>query len=193
MKRLVFSTVFAVSLASSPALSDPSLDRVLAVATLSFSNDGGLDRAVLVDNRDSGADLYIYLGLDSARDDKAPAPKPALVKKDAAWSGGMWGSRPSLGDNGKGSLLIKSGNMAIGRNKWEQTLTVVYREKQFVVAGITRSEFDGLDPKAGGSCDLNLLTGKGKRNDKPVETKFPAKKFADWNDGDLPKECSFLN
>lgn len=171
----------------------PSYDRVLSAVTLNMQGDGGLDRAVLADNRDTGADLYIYLGLDSAmRDDKpAPAPKPALVKKDAAWSGAMWGTRPSLAENGKGSLLIKSENTGIGRGRWSQTVTVIYRDKNFIVAGITREEFDTLDPKAGGSCDLNLLTGKGKRNGKPVETKFGAKKLADWQDGDLPKECVF--
>lgn len=103
----------------------------------------------------------------------------------------MWGTRPSLETNDKGSLLIKSANEAIGRSRWSQTLTIVYRNKEFVVAGLTREERDTLDLKAGGSCDINFLTGKGKRNGKPIETKFPAMKLANWSDEKLPKECSF--
>ncbi len=176
--------------AALPALAQtPGYERVLSAVTLSFTDGGATDRAVLVDNRDAGADLHLYLSLEDAKPD-APV-RPALVKKNAAWSGAMWGTRPSLEVSGKGSLLIKSGNEAIGRGRWTQTLTVVYRNKDFVVAGITRDERDTLDLKAGGSCDLNLLTGKGKRNSKPVETKFPAIKLADWSDEKLPEECRF--
>jgi hypothetical protein len=37
---------------------------------------------------------------------------------------------------------------AIGRSRWEQTLTIAYRNDQFVVAGYTYSYYDhGLDTK----------------------------------------------
>jgi hypothetical protein len=187
LSSIVIATCAAFAL---PALArTPGFERVLSAVTLNFTDGGATDRAVLVDNLDAGADLYLYLSLDDAKPD-APV-KPALVKKNAAWSGAMWGTRPSLEVSGKGSLLIKSGNEAIGRGRWTQTLTVVYRDKDFVVAGVTRDERDTLDLKAGGSCDLNLLTGKGKRDGKPVETKFPAMKLADWSDEKLPKECRF--
>jgi hypothetical protein len=173
-----------------PARADiQGLERVLSAVTLNFQDNGATDRAVLVDNQDSGADLYIYLSLDDATPD-APV-KPALVKKAAAWSGATWGTSPSLEISNKGSLLIKSDNTSIGRDRWSQTLTVVYRNKEFVVAGITYNTFDTLKSEAGGSCDLNLLTGKGLRNGKPVETKFPAVKLADWSDEKLPNECKF--
>jgi hypothetical protein len=185
--RIAVAICAAVAL---PALAQtPGYERVLSAVTLSFTDGGATDRAVLVDNRDAGADLYLYLSLDDAKPDASV--KPALVKKNAAWSGAMWGTRPSLEVSGNGSLLIKSGNEAIGRGRWTLTLTVVYRNKDFVVAGLTRDVRDTLDLKAGGSCDLNLLTGKGKRNDKSVETKFPAIKLADWSDEKLPKECKF--
>jgi hypothetical protein len=167
----------------------PGLDRVLSAETFSFQSNGEMDRAVLVENDDAGADLYVFLNLDPAG--SRGAVKPALVRKNAAWSGSLWGTRPSLAINDKGSLLIKSSNEAIGRNRWSQTLTLVYRDGEFVVAGFTREERDTLDVNASGSCDLNFLSGKGKRNGKAVQLKSPPMKFADWSDDKLPSECKF--
>jgi hypothetical protein len=93
--------------------------------------------------------------------------------------------------NEKGSLLIKSANEAIGRSRWSQTLTIVYRNGQFLVAGLTREARDKLDPKAGGSCELNFLNGKGKSGGKAVESSSRPIKLADWLDEKLPKECNF--
>lgn len=161
--------------------------RVLSSVTLSFEGDG-TDRAVLVENSASGADLYIYLALDPNRE--APS-KPNLIKASAAWSGVMWGTRPSLDVSDKGSLLIKSGNEGIGRGRWSQTLTVAYRNKEFIVAGFTREEHDTLDLKAGGSCDINFLAGKGKRNGSSISIRTPAPRLSDWSDEKLPQSCIF--
>ena len=181
----LFLIVAALLLARPATAETPDYSHVLSSVTLSF--DGGdTDRAVLVENDDGGADLYVYLALQPAA-----AAKPALVKKNAAWSGFMWGTRASLEVNDKGSLLVKSGNEGIGRNRWTQTLTVVLRDKQFIVAGFTRDEHDTLDLKAGGACDINFLTGKGKRNDKPISVKTPAPKLADWSDESPPQACKF--
>jgi hypothetical protein len=187
--RFLLAVAFSMA-ASLVALAEtPGFEHVVSVATLSFDSSGDMDRAVLVENGDAGADLYIYLALDPAKSDAGV--KPALVKKAAAWSGSMWGTRPSLETTEKGSLLIKSANTAIGRSRWSQTLTIVYRNKEFIVAGLTRESSDTLDSEAGGSCDINFLTGKGKRNGKPVATRFPPIKLADWSDEKPPKECNF--
>jgi hypothetical protein len=164
-------------------------ERVISSVTLSFSDDGSTDRAVLVDNFDSGADLYIFRGVEDA---KADAPmKPDLLKKQAAWNGSMWGSRPTLDANAKGSLVMKSQNDAIGRSRWSEALTIVYRNHEFLIAGLTYESHDTLEPKAGGACDINFLNGKGTRNGKSVETKFSAVRLQDWSDEKLPKECRF--
>jgi len=182
--------IAAAMLAATAARAEPDYSRVISSVTLSFEG-GDTDRAVLVENGDAGADLYIYRNLEPARDLSTPA-KPALAKKDAAWSGGMWGQRPSLETNAKGALLIKSENTGVGRDRWTETLTVVYRNREFVVAGLTRESYDTLDPNAAHSCDLNFLTGKGKRDGKPIEVKTPLKKLADWSDDKAPpKECVF--
>jgi hypothetical protein len=183
------SFVAATLVAATVAQAEQDYSRVIDAETFSFEN-GETDRAVLVANGDSSSDLYIYLDLQPDGADAKP-PKPALVKKDAAWNGAMWGQRPSLETNAKGSLLIKSENTGVGRSRWSQTLTVVYRNRQFVVAGLTREAYDTLDPNVAHSCDLNFLAGKGKKDGKPVEIKSPAMKLADWSDGDLPKECNF--
>jgi hypothetical protein len=185
MRRLAM--IFPALFLAGTALAEPDYSGVLDSETLSFE-DGSTDRAVLVEGGEEGADLYIYLNLDTVRD-ASKAMKPALVKKGAAWNGGMWGSRPSLETNAKGSLLIKSQNSAIGRDRWTQTLTVIYRNKEFIVAGFTRESYDTLDPNSTHSCDLNFLSAKGKRDGKPVEVKTPAKKLADWSDERVPKEC----
>lgn len=188
MQKLI--VIMAVLLTAATAHAEPDYSAVLDSETLSFEN-ANTDRAVLVENGDAGADLYIYLGLEPVRD-PSKAMKPALFKKGIAWSGGMWGTRPSLETNAKGSLQIKSENTAIGRDRWTETLTVIYRNKEFIVAGLTREAYDLLEPNTAHSCDLNFLTGKGKRDGKPVEVKTPLKKLADWSeDKAQPKECAF--
>ena len=47
------------------------------------------------------------------------------------------------------------------------------------------------DPNAGGSCDVNLLTGKAVRNGKAVADKVGSINLADWSDEKLPKPCQF--
>lgn len=187
MRRLV--VIAATVFLAGAAQAEPDFSTVLDSKTLSFM-DGNTDRAVLVENGDSGADLYLYLNLEPARDIAKPL-KAALVKKSVAWSGGMWGTRPSLETTARGSLLIKSENTGVGRDRWTQTLTVVYRNKDFVVAGLTRESYDTLDPNAVHSCDLNFLSGKGKRDGKAIEVKTPAKRLESWSEDALPKECTF--
>jgi hypothetical protein len=185
--RRIASILAALSCVAAARAETPDYSRVLASVTLSFES-GDMDRAVLVENGDAGADLYIYRALQPSRG--APAT-PALVKKNAAWSGAMWGTQPSLETNAKAALLIKSANESIGRGRWSQTLTIIYRNKEFVVAGLTREARDTLDLKNHHSCDLNFLTGKGVRDGKAVALKAPAPKLADWSDEKLPEACAF--
>ena len=181
-------TLCAVS--ALPARAEPSgYERVISTVTLSFGDDGSTDRAVLVDNFDAGADIYIFRSIEDAKPDSPM--NPLLVKKAAAWNGAMWGSRPSLDTNAKNSLIVKSQNDAIGRDRWSETLTIVYRGHEFLVAGLTYESHDNLDPRAGGSCDLNFLSGKGVSNGKPVEIKSGVVRLIDWSDEKLPKECKF--
>lgn len=84
---------------------------------------------------------------------------------------GMAGTESSLAVAPGGSLQIKQMNDSVGRYRWERTLTVSFRNGQYVISGFTYSDRDTLDPNTGGSCDYNLLTGRGKRNNKNVKVK----------------------
>jgi hypothetical protein len=113
----------------------------------------------------------------------------AVSKKNIAWRGTMWGTQPALEITGRGSLVITSGNEAIGRNRWTQKLTVAYRDNAFIVAGYTYTERDTLAPGSHSSCDINFLTGRGVRNKKPF--RIPAKTIAltDWSEASIPQDC----
>lgn len=172
---------------SSYADTNPSVkpSDVVSVVTLDMNGDGSMDRAVLVNNPDeSSVDLLIYLGEDGAHQMKL-----ALNKSEIAWTGAMWGQLPSLESNNKDSLLIKSENSAIGRDRWSQKLTIAYRNNEFVVAGYTYNSYDTLNPDAGKSCDVNLLTGKGKKDNKAITVAKKSPLVKDWqNEGGIP-EC----
>jgi hypothetical protein len=73
-----------------------------------------------------------------------------------------------LSVNASGSLKITSENESIGRNRWSRTLTVAYRNNKYVLAGFTYQDRDTLNPRAGESCDYNLITGRGVRNGRAV-------------------------
>ncbi|TDX62227.1 hypothetical protein EDE12_111134 [Methylosinus sp. sav-2] len=188
--RLHLAFLAALLSSASPVVAETApLERILSATPIYLSDGGGRDLAVLVDNLDTGADLYVYLGLD--QDALRAGAKPAFVKKNAAWNGGMAGQRPSLAVSDKGSLLIKSENDSIGRDRWSETLTVIRRNGALIVAGFTYAARDTIDPNAGGTCDLNFLAGKGTRNGKKVEIKAQTISLADWSEDKLPKECKF--
>ncbi len=83
---------------------------------------------------------------------------------------------------GNGSIAVTSQQNAIGRNRWEQTLTIAYRNGDFVVAGYTYNYYDTLDPDAAGKCDYNVLTGKAMVNDKPAKVAPRTIKIQDWDE-----------
>lgn len=151
---------------------------VIDALTADWNDDGSMDRAILVTNKETDqADLYLYVGGEAANEFKLD-----LVRKDAVWVGGMWGTLPSLELSKKGSLLIKSANEAIGRDRWNQTITVAYRNNNFVAAGFTYNAYDTLEPNAAGTqCDVNLLTGKGTLNGKAITVKDKAPLLKSWD------------
>jgi len=185
-----------LTLTSLPALAAESVapDAVLSSVTVDLNNDGAFDRAVLAevsgpDGSTGEADLYVYL---SAPNELGHDHRElALLKHNAAWAGGMWGTLPSLEVSRSGSLLLKSGNDAIGRGRWSQTLTIALRGGVLTVVGLTYTYHDTLDPNAGGNCDINLLTGKGTRNGKKVKASVSAQPLATWNVEEQPAECRF--
>jgi hypothetical protein len=160
-------------------------ERVLSVVTADWNGDGSFDRAILLasEAEPDQADLLVYLS------EASDIMRLAVSKKNIAWRGAMWGTQPTLEVIGRGSLIITSANEAVGRNRWTQKLTVVYRNKAFVVAGYTYADHDTLAPGSSTNCDINYLTGKGFRNKKPFRASAKAVALVEWSEAYIPQEC----
>lgn len=184
---LAFSTLLAVSISttSNGLLADDggiSPSNVSGVEIVPVDGDIFRYKAVLVDT-DGGADLYIFK-------DEGDGWVEAAHARDIAWRGGSYGQSPWLEATGNGSLKVYSENASIGRSRWEQVLTIAYRNNNFVVAGYTLSYYDTLDEALSGTCDVNLLTGKGIHKDKPFRASLKALPVQNWTMDTQPQECS---
>ena len=187
MKYAVFALAALVAgpvvAQTAPATVAP--ETVLSAAVSDWNDDGTMDRAVLVDNGDAAADLLIYLS------DGDNGLKPAAYAPGVVFSGAMAGTLADLQLSPQGGLQVHSENGAVGRDRWDQVLTLAWRNGQFVVAGVTYGAVDTLDPTAGGNCDINLLTGKGTSNGKAVKLEPATIAVAKWTDDSLPAACQF--
>lgn len=169
---------------------------VYAVALGDLDGNGIEDAAILIEPNDNTYDdfgLYLYLREADYRPLTLHTSAPNFVWGSRAMAGQM----PTLTINDRGSLIVKSENIAIGRNKWEQKLTIAFRDEQFLIAGYTYSFYDGLDPENYGSCDVNLLTGKGVREmggTKSVLSLGPQRiPASEWGGGSQRDICSFFD
>ena len=163
---------------------------------LDMDNDGQMDRAVIVQDVDSGqADLLIYLAAGDGKLD--PSRQPDFIKKALTEDRIL-----ALESKGKGSLVITS-CFGCGANKsTEARLTIVYRRGKFLVAGYSRDwdwnvqkSDDTVETTLGG-CDINFLTGKGVVSQdlddgKPAEGNFTPIDLTAWSDDSRPKLCEF--
>ena len=182
-----FVLIFGLALTAAFTARAEQIDaaRIVDATTGDWDGDGRVDLALLVAPADSAGDdqtgVYIYL-----RHSDHELLRLSLSAPDKVWGStnadGVFGQEPSLKTIGKSSIAIQSQNSAIGRDRWDQTLTVAYRNKQFVVAGYTYNHYDTLDPNAGGSCDYNALTGELQKNGKDVKAWPRVIPIAQWND-----------
>lgn len=144
--------------------------------------DGRDETFTLTGTDDGRADLTIDTG--SSR----------IVAHDIAWVGGI-GQQPELTLAPNGSVRLTSMNEAIGRNRWRLTLTIAHRDGAYRVAGYTYSWYDTLNLPDRGTCDLNLLTGRGvltiaERPEKAVTTDVRARPVIEWkDDAPIPAAC----
>lgn len=187
---LVLASAFAQA-AIAPAAAEPrAYDKVVAAAPFFADGDANRDPDYVVLDRGDGScrfDLYVYL--------RKPAPQPTtpdLYKEGAMTGGGACGNA-SLRIGPKGAIMIDLFNdwhPPMGR----ETVTIVYRNKEFVVAGYTQrtSSITGPEnadkPEKLTTCDVNFLTGKGMRNGKPLRGVGGPIKMGDWS-GSAPDQC----
>ncbi len=113
-----------------------------------LNSDGKPERFILI-TRDGLVDLHI----ENTGGD-------VVIAQGIAWSGGI-GQKPELARAPNGSVLLRSMNDSIGRNRWHLTLTIAHRQGAYKVVGYTYDWYDTLDLANSGKCDLNLLTGRG--------------------------------
>ncbi len=147
---------------------------VIAVLTADWTGDGGIDRAILVDNGGGYADLLIFAERDNRME---------LVGEShsAVWLGQAWGALPELGLSHAGGLQVTAMNEAIGRHRWRETLTILYRDSRFVVGGYTYGAYDTLDPDVGQDCDVNLMTGRGIAGGRVFKSPARAVPIEQWS------------
>lgn len=156
---------------------------IAGVETVPVDGDIVRYRAVLVET-DEGGDLYIFTNGGGTGWTQA-VHAPNLV-----WRGAMYGQEPWLELTDHGSLRVYSENSSVGRNRWEQVLTIAYRENRFVLAGFTYTYYDTLDPDANGKCDVNLLTGRGELNGKAIKSSVRAPNVGEWTMDSRVPECA---
>ncbi len=182
---LVAAPVLAAPLPGAPPVIPPS--KIVSAASGAWTDDGSVGRAVLIDDDDNASvDLVIYSG-NSVNPDQGL--KLTAFAHDIASSGNMMGNTAELRQTQKGALQIYSENMAIGRDKWERTMTLAYRGGHFVVAGLTMSAFDDLKPNSGVSCDLNFLSGVGKLGKKTLKIAAGGVPVEKWTEDMIPVAC----
>ena len=176
----------SATLAQAAEAIDP--DRIIFAATGDWDKDGSSDLAMLVapvEGSDEDNAVYIYLN-----DGHTDRLKLKTVVLNKVWGDLIMAARaPSITALENGSILITTHNDSIGRNRWEQKLTIAYRNFDFVVAGYTYTSYDTLDPDNTTDCDFNVLTGKGKLNGKPVAVAGKLIFLKDWNDETGQKSC----
>jgi hypothetical protein len=189
MRRFIF---VAVALSANAAFgADPDPARIVDVAVGDWNGDGKPDMALLAEAPDDAADdqlgVYIYL-----RDDhdllRLATSAPGKIWGTTV-AEGIYGQEPSIKAAGKSSIAIHSQNSAIGRDRWEQTLTLAYRNNQFVVAGYTYNHYDTINTDQNGPCDYNILTGKIATKGKTSATDPKTIAISDWQDEIGQKAC----
>ena len=202
--RLMLSLLLCFSLVC-PAVATPRHD-VLFDVTFDMDHAGTGDRAVLVGpgridfsegtkevyllGKGERADPLIYLNHgDGPLDFTKP---PALRKKNLISPDELAFVMP-LAVNQKGSLNVVSSNGFGNTFNTTQTLTIVYRDETFLVAGWAQNFYNSREEESS-HCSVNYLAGKAvKRGDEGNDVKlkgvFKPVLLADWTMANHPVVC----
>lgn len=190
MKKALAITMALLGLTTTAASAAEAIDpdRIVFAATGDWDKDGSSDLAMLVapaEGRDEDHAVYIYLNDGDTNHLKLKTVVPNKVWGDLT----MAGRAPSIAALENGSILITTHNDSVGRDRWEQKLTIAYRNFDFAVAGYTYASYDTLIPDNAVNCDFNVLTGKGTLNGEPIAITGELIFLKDWNDETGQKVC----
>ena len=169
--------VLALAVLAGPALAQEEPSKSV---TTDLDGDGRLETYTLIESGTETVDLMVDDGTGWA------------TARHVAWDGGSPGQRASLALNEAGSVVIESGNDAIGRDRWHLLVTLAHRDGDIRIAGLTYDRYDTLEPETGWrQCDLNLLSGRGAMDGPDGPSAFDAPGAApvlwDWKESRLPE------
>lgn len=160
--------LIGVSAAAQPVLpADEAaiLPRIVQAVQVDISDEYiGAERAILLASGDpdaSSADLVILVGAPDER-----VGQPIAIGRNLLWMGQMAGQIPQLEVTSNHGLKVRAEQIGIGRNAWEETLTLAEREGEIRIAGYTLKQWDRLTA-ASATCDWNLLTGRWVQDISP--------------------------
>lgn len=193
MKSLIAVLVLSAALPAAAGAADFPAERILAMASGDWNKDGVPDLAIVATaDEDSGNDSGLYVYLAKPEEGRLTL---ALSLPNTVWGSPpiMAGQEPELAALANGSFTLVTKNESIGRDRWRQTLTIAYRNFDFIVAGYTFSSYDTLNPDGGSKCDLNVLTGKGKALGQPISGQAQFVLLKDWKDGIARSVCGLDN
>ncbi len=185
-----FLTAFATAALALPILASPATAQaidtanIIAIAAGDFNKDGVADAAMLVKGPEDN-DLWLFVA----------DPDHRLLRLHSHAVNVVWGNDVSFGQEPSiealpnGSLKVSSKNEAIGRDRWQLSLTLAFREDALRVAGYTFSWYDTLDEANNGECDLNLFSGKGVVKGKPITFEPQRTAITDWLDERAQQLC----
>ncbi|WFS23846.1 MULTISPECIES: hypothetical protein [Rhizobium] len=190
MKNLALALVGAALCVSSAFAGDIAPEKIIGAAIGDWNRDGNADLALLIAPEDDGDDIGIYIYV---RDREhlllhLAAAAPNKVSGNTSLDG-MFGRDAGISTLPNGSISVHSENSGGGRDRWEQTLTIAYRNATFVVAGFTYTHHDTLDPDNSGTCDYNVLSGKVSSGGKERKVDARTVAVADWADQTAMDAC----
>ena len=192
MKPWIAALLVSAALPGASAAAEFPAERVIAMASGDWNKDGTQDLVVVATpGEDNGEDNGIYVYLAKPEENRLTL---ALAAPNSVWGNlTMYGQEPELAALANGSFTLTTKNDSVGRDRWRQSLTIAYRNFDFIVAGFTYSSYDTIDPNASSECDLNVLTGKGKTGNGPVAGQAQFVLLKDWKDEIARSICGLDN
>ncbi|MXN52033.1 hypothetical protein GR158_12970 [Shinella sp. AETb1-6] len=181
MKSFAAALLFSTTVLPAGAIAaDFPAERIIAMASGDWNKDGTADLAVIATPENDGDDNGLYVYLAKPNESRLTV---ALSLPNTVWGSlTLFGQEPELAALANGSFTLSTKNETIGRDRWRQSLTIAYRNFDFIVAGYTFTSYDTLNPDGGQECDLNVLTGKGKSSGRPVAGQAQFVLLKDWKD-----------
>lgn len=161
---------------------------IIASILQDVNGDGVEDKVELVFDGETDADLNIHFGV-KGQDELAATPD--FTKKGIAFHGNKEGQNAALEAGTKATFTILSQNDTIGTERWSKALAVTFRNREFVVANLSYQERDSAGGKDADTCNVNFITGKSTRDERPFAGKSEIIALSEWEPDFLPKACEF--